>query len=87
MSDQPKSSLPTVYRSILNALAADITRAQWSLAGLRPSLPPENAEDDTSPPWRQALDCIEFDRLPALAEDLADPALGLAGHGDAGDPG
>lgn len=77
MSDQSQSTLPAAQSRILVDLAGAVKRAQSQLSALRPELPPEDPADDTSPGWRQALDSIELDRLPALAEDLTDSALDL----------
>lgn len=77
MSDQPNSILPGDQSRVLTELAGAVASARAKLTALRPAVPPENGNDDASPPWRQALDSIEFDRLPALVGDLDDPALGL----------
>lgn len=77
MSDQPNSILPGDQSRVLTELAGAVASARAKLTALRPALPPDGAEDDASPPWRQALDSIEFHRLPGLVGDLDDPALGL----------
>lgn len=75
MSDQPNSILPRDQSRVLTELAGAVASARAKLTALRPALPPDGAEDDASPPWRQALDSIEFHRLPGLVGDLDDLAL------------
>lgn len=75
MSDQPNSILPRDQSRVLTELAGAVASARAKLTALRPLLPPDGAQDDSPPPWRQALDSIESHRLPGLIGDLESLAL------------
>ncbi len=77
MSDQPNSTLPEDQSRVLRELSEVAAGTRANFTALGPTLSPDRGGGDTSSGCRQALDSIEFDRLPTLVGDLDDPALGL----------